>query len=64
MQQTEQYQLNQWELADRVRMEDFNADNAKLETALAGFDTSLSGLETKLTSLSCIVQGINTAWAW
>ena len=63
MQQTEQYQLNQWELADRVLMEDFNADNAKLETALAGFDTSLSGLETKLTSLSSSVKGINTALA-
>lgn len=52
MQQTEQYQLNQWELADRVRMEDFNADNAKLETALTGLQTSLSGLGTRLNSLS------------
>lgn len=36
MRKTDQYQLNQWELSDRVRMEDFNADNAKLEAALAG----------------------------
>ena len=36
MRKTEQYELNQWELSDRVRMEDFNADNAKLEAALAG----------------------------
>lgn len=36
MQQTEQYGLNQWELTDRIRMEDFNADNLKIAEALAG----------------------------
>ena len=36
MKQTDQYGLNQWELSDRIRMEDFNADNAKIDTALAG----------------------------
>lgn len=36
MQQTEQYGLNQWELSDRIRMEDFNADNLKIAEALAG----------------------------
>lgn len=35
MKQTEHYGLNQWELSDRVRMEDFNQDNAKIDTALA-----------------------------
>lgn len=35
MTQTEQFQLNQWEKSDRIMMEDFNADNAKLEVALA-----------------------------
>ncbi len=35
MLQTDQYGLNQWELSDRIRMEDFNADNAKIEAALA-----------------------------
>ena len=34
MQQTEHYQLNQWELTDRIQMEDFNNDNAKIEAAL------------------------------
>ncbi len=48
MQQTEQYKLSQWELSDRVRMEDFNADNAKLEAALAGFQAGISGLRTSL----------------
>lgn len=34
MKQTENYQLNQWELTDRIRMEDFNGDNSKLDAAL------------------------------
>ena len=34
MNYTENYQLNQWEQSDRVLMEDFNADNAKLDAAL------------------------------
>lgn len=36
MKQTEQYGLNQWELTDRIRMADFNTDNAKIAAALAG----------------------------
>lgn len=36
MKQTEQYGLNQWELSDPIRMEDFNADNARLEEILEG----------------------------
>lgn len=35
MNQTEQFQLNQWEKSDRIMMEDFNADNLKTEQALA-----------------------------
>lgn len=34
--QTPNYALNQWERDDRILMEDFNADNAKIDTALAG----------------------------
>ena len=33
--QTPNYALNQWSRDDRVLMEDFNADNAKIDTALA-----------------------------
>lgn len=33
---TEHYQLSQWVKSDRVKMEDFNADNAKIDAALAG----------------------------
>ena len=36
MQQTGNYGLNQWELTDRIRMEDFNGDNAKIDAALKG----------------------------
>ena len=36
MKQTENYGLNQWELADRIRMEDFNGDNEKVDAALKG----------------------------
>ena len=35
MKQTGAYQLNQWELTDRIRMEDFNSDNTKVDAALA-----------------------------
>ena len=34
MNQTSNYQLNQWEKNDRIMMEDFNHDNAQLEAAL------------------------------
>lgn len=33
---TENYQLNQWVGADRILMDDFNADNAKIDAALKG----------------------------
>lgn len=34
MTETSNYQLNQWEKTDRILMEDFNADNAKVDAAL------------------------------
>ena len=34
MKKTGNYQLNLWEKSDRIQMEDFNADNAKLDAAL------------------------------
>ena len=36
MNQTSNFGLNQWSSTDRIRMEDFNADNAKIDAALAG----------------------------
>ena len=35
MTKTENYQLNQWDPEDRVTHTDFNADNAKIDAALA-----------------------------
>lgn len=50
--QTPNYKLSQWERADKVQMEDFNADNAKIDAALAGkADTSA------LTSLQAAMNG-------
>ena len=34
MTKTTNYQLNQWAKSDRVMMDDFNADNTKIDTAL------------------------------
>lgn len=34
MNQTPNFQLNLWDKTDRIMMEDFNADNAKIEAAL------------------------------
>ncbi len=34
MKQSSNYQLNQWEKTDRIQMEDFNGDNAKVDAAL------------------------------
>lgn len=36
MQKTTNYQLNQWVKSDRIQMEDFNSDNAKIDTVLKG----------------------------
>ena len=48
MNQTNKYKLSQWSPEDRIRREDFNSDNLKLETALSGLDTSLSRLTTSV----------------
>ena len=37
MKKTTNYQLNQWEKTDRILMDDFNADNAIIDAAMAGF---------------------------
>lgn len=42
MKQTSNYQLNQWEMTDRIQMEDFNRDNEKVDAALAA---KLGGVE-------------------
>lgn len=46
MTKTTNYQLNQWEKTDRIMMDDFNADNAKLETALTKALTEKRAIKT------------------
>ena len=36
MKQTQNYHLSQWEKTDRIKMEDFNGDNEKIDAALNG----------------------------
>lgn len=49
MKQTQNYQLNQWEMTDRIQMEDFNADNAKVDAALAEEKAAREAVETELS---------------
>ena len=52
--QTTNYQLNQWEAADQVLRTDFNADNAKVDAALAGKvdQAALDNLESTVETLT------------
>ena len=43
MNQTENYQLSLWDAEDRIQRTDFNADNAKIEAALADHAAALAG---------------------
>ena len=44
MNQTENYQLSLWDPEDRIQRTDFNADNAKIEAALAGLDAAIAAM--------------------
>ena len=46
--QTPNYQLNQWERSDKVQMEDFNADNAKIDAALVALADARKTIQTAL----------------
>lgn len=48
--QTENYQLSQWAKSDQVKMEDFNADNAKIDAGLKAVDQRADSLEQTLTN--------------
>ena len=45
---TEHYSLSQWERTDKVQMEDFNADNAKIDEALRAEADARAALQTAL----------------
>ena len=46
MEKTRNYQLNQWAAGDKVQRVDFNADNAKLDGAIAAVSARAGALET------------------
>lgn len=47
MKQTENYQLNQWDGADRILRTDFNADNAKVDSALQDLRKDVDAVESR-----------------
>ena len=53
---TTNYSLNQWVKSDRVLMEDFNADNAKIDAALAALSSGKAD-KSALSSLQSVVDG-------
>ena len=55
MKQTENYGLNQWELTDRIRMEDFNGDNAKIDAALKAISDTTAAQQGAVTLRNCAV---------
>ena len=55
---TSNYNLNQWSASDRVLRTEFNADNAKIDAALAGKASASS-----VSSLQTTVNGLKTSKA-
>ena len=62
MNKTVNFQLTQWEKTDRIMMEDFNRDNAAIDTALKSNADKAAALQTALASCgNCkIVYGTYT----
>ena len=62
MNKTANFQLTQWEKTDRIMMEDFNRDNAAIDTALKANADGVAALQTALASCgNCkIVYGTYT----
>ena len=54
---TTNYQLSQWETTDRILMEDFNSDNAKIDAALAAHDAALAG-KADAADLAALTQAL------
>ena len=61
MNKTANYQLSQWEKADKVLMDDFNADNAKIDAALkAETDARTAAVTSLSSSRNC--QAVTTGY--
>ena len=50
IEQTANYQLSQWDAEDRILREDFNADNAKIDAALAAQAEAQSALASQIAN--------------
>ena len=61
-QKTANYQLSQWVKSDRIQMDDFNSDNAKIDTALKALADKDTAMEAAIASCgNCkIVYGTYT----
>ena len=55
---TTNYQLNQWEPADQVFRTDFNADNAKLDTALKSLSDQVVQ-KANQSALNTLISAVN-----
>ena len=56
--QTTNYQLNQWEPADAVQRVDFNADNAKVDTALKSLSDQVLQ-KAEQSALNTLISSVN-----
>ena len=68
MQHTQNYQLSRWEKDDRIMMEDFNADNEKIDAALAAKadaeDVTALGETVAAVAAALGSSGKNTRITW
>lgn len=60
MQKTQHFNLNQWDLDDLVRMQDFNADNLALDNALNSLSGQVTGLGSQVSGLDSQVSGLGS----
>ena len=61
MQHTQNYQLSRWEKDDRIMMEDFNADNEKIDAALkANADAVGAEADARQGALSALQTALGT----
>ncbi len=60
MKTTPNYKLNQWERHDRVLMDDFNADNAKLDAAIKNVSSGVTATEGKISWLKLLDMTVKT----
>ena len=59
MNQMQNYQLNQWEMTDLIKMEDFNGDNSKVDAALKTLAGQVAGKANSAT-VSSLSTKVNT----